>query len=41
MTTLTWRDLLDLDWAVERLLLDAAVDDEPMAAPERGPADAA
>lgn len=35
MTALTWRDLLDLDWAIERLLLDAAVDDEPAVAPDR------
>lgn len=25
-TVLSWRDLLDLDWAIERLLLDAAGD---------------
>lgn len=34
MTTLTWRDLLDLDWAIERMLLDAA--DELIVAPDPG-----
>lgn len=35
MTALTWRDLLDLDWEIERLLLDAA--DELIVAPAVAP----